>query len=80
MSESGANEGTPMLWHREKGEMLMLKSEIPRDPAGVGIPGHVRQQHLLGSGVPGDGRRGAELCAGKGWVVSGKEIRRKTLL
>lgn len=63
MSESGANEGTSgeMLWHKEKGEMLMLKSEIPRDSAEVGISGHTRQQHLLGSGVPGDGRRGAEL-------------------
>lgn len=78
MSESRADEGTPgeMLWRKEKGEMLMLKSEIPRG----GIPGHIRQQHLLGLGLPGDERSRAELCAGKGWVVSEKVIRRKSLL
>lgn len=77
MSESEANKGTPgeMLWEKEKGEMLMLKSEIPRGD----IPGHIRQQ-LLGLGVSGDERSRAELCAGKGWVVFRKVIRRKSLM
>lgn len=77
MSESGANEGTPgeMLWEKEKGEILMLKSEIPRGD----IPGHIRQQ-ILSLGVSGDERSRAELCAGKDWVVFRKVIRRKSLM
>lgn len=55
--------------------MLMLKSEIPRGD----IPGHIRQQ-ILSLGVSGDERSRAELCAGKGWVVFRKVIRRKSLM
>lgn len=45
--------------------MLMLKAEIPKEPAEVGIPAHMRQQHLLGSGVPGEGQSFVLVKAGK---------------
>lgn len=70
-------------------EMLTFHGRIPSRSPGTmpgGAPGHPRHRHLtsplLGLDepvVPGDARSGAELCVGKGWVISGKIIRKRLI-
>lgn len=80
MSGSGtrADEGTSgkMLWHKEKGEVLMSGSL--RNPQGPCRDGNPWAHEAAASPWFRWARRCEE--QGRGWVVSGRVIRRKSLI